>query len=168
VYTHEINKHKAAVWRGWEPPKHQQQYPAVAGRSRRWNTFLNQWEDDVEPDNAPRRLHRPNEMGKMEFAMYVRNSNLKKGDLVASKWSKTPYHARGVYRIKDIQEIHHFVSDWGTAESGPYILTLQSVNPKEQTIQGGPGMYTKVIGNDIPDEWTQLLLSQELPPDYGC
>lgn len=101
-----------------------------------------------------------NEMTKLDFARYLKQMHFVVGDLVTHKMAHAPYHARGVYQIADIKEIHHFVNDWGTQESGPHILTLQPVKKTDHTLVGGPGMYTKVTGDDIPEEWVELLAKE--------
>lgn len=171
MITQEINKHKSAVWNGWQRPTTPQHYPVVAGKSRRWNTLTHVWEDDpTERDSMgrsrERNVYNMNEMSKIDFARYLGQQPFKKGDLVASKWAHAPYHVRGVYQITDIKEVHHFVNDWGSADSGPHILTLQPIKSTDHALVGGPGMYVPVTGDDIPAEWVEFLKDKELP-DYG-
>ncbi len=135
VITQEINKYKQEVT---YTTTH---YPTKPPTQNHWPHFT-----------------RPtNEMGKMEFALLLRNMGYAKGDFVVAKVVATGSvpPASAIYRVSEIDEIHHFVGDWGSAYSGPVITTLESWQPIRPW-KTGCKIWRKYEG-PLPPEWRDVL-----------
>ncbi len=148
MITHHINKHAA--------PVHQHgQWPSY------YRPRLQHYDRPSPPVLLPyqHRAASPNAMSKLEYAIYLRDLPVKVGDLVTTKFTQKPYHARGVFRIQSIDELHHYVT-WGAPEIGPMCLNLQGITQDGVsfiTHKGGGNFYHKIADDDIPLLWKEYL-----------
>lgn len=97
-----------------------------------------------------------NAMGKLEYALYLQRLSYRCGDLVVSNNARSPYQAYEVYRVKDIDEVHHFVK-WGNAYTGPLVLNLETVYGHTLPVKHGANLYKKVDVGEIPGQWQDKL-----------
>ena len=96
------------------------------------------------------------EMGKLEYAMYLRNLPFKKGDCVVSTWASTPYIPEEVFRINDISEIHRFVA-FCAPMTGPLCLELETFSSGLMPGRKGGNLYKKVMPHEMPILWKEKI-----------
>lgn len=97
-------------------------------------------------------------MDKQQYANYVTNLGLQKGDLVVLKGCPTPFGLYNIWRIEDIEEIHHLVKDWGSHTTGPYILTFSDWRGTVRSYKGGAEMYERIEDiESLPKDWRNTL-----------
>jgi hypothetical protein len=101
----------------------------------------------------------PKQMGKLEYALYLRNLPLKKGMLVVSKYlgDYQQYHTWQVYKIVDILEIHRFV-EYGDENVGPKCLVLQHFDGQTLEWKGGGNQYKEANYELLPQPWKERLI----------
>lgn len=103
----------------------------------------------------------PNVMGKMEFAIYLRDLKIKKGDWVTYNTRNIQLSNYNVYKVLDFDEIHYLIKSWGTPESGPIVMTLGGYRENRENghvvperavpWKAGPGLYMKVDHDKVPE-----------------
>jgi len=93
-----------------------------------------------------------NEMGKLEYALFIRNLPFKIGDLIVPIIYLAPYYAHDVVKLISIDEIHRLVKYLGK-EIGPLCLRLEEVSGKTRPAPGGALLYKKVDHEHIPLMW---------------
>ena len=91
------------------------------------------------------------EMGKLEYALYLKNLKYGVGDWVVSKHIRPPLLLREIYKVVMIDEIHRFIS-FGHPDIGPLCLTLE--NAWGQLVEGKRGgtFYRLVEPYELPNE----------------
>lgn len=91
------------------------------------------------------------EMGKLEYALYLKNLPYGVGDWVVSKHIRPPLLLREVYKVVMIDEIHRFIS-FGHPDIGPLCLTVE--NAWGQLVEGKRGgtFYRLVEPHELPNE----------------
>lgn len=92
------------------------------------------------------------EMGKLEYALYIKNLGYKKGDLIVKKHAMPPYLHNEVYKVYDIMELHRFVQ-WGGEGIGPRCLVLQDIQGYIVPGYAGADMFKKVEYSNCPEGW---------------
>ncbi len=93
-------------------------------------------------------------MDKVEYAKYIAGLPFKVGDIVVNRYyQKNINPERDLMRVMAIEEVHHFVKDWGHSEmSGPACLTLEQDPGRPWGYQACAGLYVKWEG-EIPQKW---------------
>ncbi len=93
-------------------------------------------------------------MDKVQYAKYIASLPFKAGDLVINKYYQKHINPeRDVQRVKAIEEVHHFVKDWGhSEESGPACVTLENRPGMESPYKACAGLYVKWEG-ETPNIW---------------
>lgn len=102
----------------------------------------------------------PKQMGKLEYALYLRNLPLKKGMLVANRYvgNYKTYHTWQVYKIVDILEIHRFV-EYGDDGIGPKCLVLEHFDGTTLDWKGGGNQYKEAVFDLLPQQWKDRLVA---------
>ena len=96
-------------------------------------------------------------MGKLEYAMFLKTLETKVGDLVISKYQMSPPRmAEIVHRVVSIDEVHRFV-EFGGPGIGPKCFNLQSVKGGNIEWKGGAILYRKLDPKHYPPEWIEIL-----------
>ena len=91
-------------------------------------------------------------MGKLEYALFLKTLPIKVGDLVTTQYQKAPFYPGTVYKVHSIDEIHKFV-EFCHPTIGPKCLNLQRVDGTVVPWKGGARLYHKIEDADIPQEW---------------
>jgi|SRR6266850_2005861 len=128
-----------------------------------WNPLSsnNNWPYPINQNTNHR--HQPNmvtryEMDKQQYAAYITEKGFQKGDLVALKGAPRPLTLYNVWRITDIEEIHHLVKDWGTGHTGPYVMTFEDFRGTIRGYKGAPGLYARIEDlEELPQDWKDTL-----------
>lgn len=98
-------------------------------------------------------------MGKLEYAMYLRNLPLKKGMVVVNKVVvNRPYHKWQCYLIEDILEIHRYVQ-YDNDAVGPLCLVLKHWDGDVCAWKGGGNQYKEAEFEHLPQEWKDKLIA---------
>jgi hypothetical protein len=90
-------------------------------------------------------------MGKLEYALYLKNLKYGVGDWVVSKYIRPPLLMREVYKVVSIDEIHRFVK-FGHPSIGPMCLTLENAWGQPAGGKQGGEMYRLVEEHELPLE----------------
>lgn len=91
------------------------------------------------------------EMGKLEYALFLKNLTYGIGDWVVSKYIRPPLLMREIYKVVNIDEIHHFVK-FGHPSIGPLCLTLENCWGQLLSGKQGAEMYRLVQDEELPLE----------------
>jgi hypothetical protein len=93
------------------------------------------------------------QMGKLEYAMYIRNLPIKVGDLVAPSMSTPPYNDYQVCRVKGIDEIHRFVVFGQNSE--PMCLELEEWTGRVRSGRAIPKYFKTISPDEYPARWRE-------------
>jgi len=93
-------------------------------------------------------------LNKLEYAQYISQLLVKKGDLVCAHNAMRPLSNWNTYEVEDIQEIH-YLCDMAGPGTGPLCLRLKAWNGNK--FNGGGDMYVKAKWEDLTDEWKNVL-----------
>lgn len=99
---------------------------------------------------APKKM-----MGKLEFAMAVKNSGLKRGMFVVHKLARPPYTAYQVFQIDSIDEIHRLVQQ---SNNGPLCLNFLTFSGTLCKWKGGLDEYIAIDAKDVPPTWESTIV----------
>lgn len=156
MITQKIAPHKSK-YLGWVPhvnytPQRQVQVlqQPVGAVQRSEKQFLN----DYRQTNAK---------SKGEFAFYLRSLEVKgfrKGAYVVSFAAAKPYIDQQIHRVAELDEIHHFVQDWGTEYSGPQIITLEYFGRNQQPFKTCPGWYKPISEEELTLGWLERIAEE--------
>jgi hypothetical protein len=108
--------------------------------------YLKEFKTSYYPSFTPPTQY---DMGKLEYAMFLRNLPYKVGDWVVSRHVNTPLLKREVFKVVAIDEIHRFVT-FGHPTVGPMCLTLASMWGDVLTGRHGANVYRKVDDHELP------------------
>jgi len=100
------------------------------------------------------------EMGKLEYATYLRDLPLKKGMLVVHKSlpDGVQYHTWQVYQIEDIMELHRYV-EYDIPDIGPKCLVLRHFDGNLLEWKGGGNQYKEAKFDLLPRQWKERLIA---------
>jgi hypothetical protein len=112
---------------------------------------INNPDSNDRPLNPPRYQDHIHRLSKLEYGFFLRDLKIKKGDIVASKYTQKPYNKFVVFKVVEIDEVHLFV-EFGPSTVGPICLNLTSINGSH-AFKGGASIYEKVEEADYPEEW---------------
>ena len=95
------------------------------------------------------------EMSKGEYALYLKKIPFKKGDLVVSIYTNSvPLRQWDIQLVFDIQEVHHFVDDWGNELTGP--RCVGTITSQGNRVWICPNLYRKCTVDELPDFWKDV------------
>jgi len=99
------------------------------------------------------------QMGKLEYAQFLKGLKVKAGDWIVHETAKAPYTIWQVYKCIYIEEIHHNVKNWGSHSSGPWCglyrgweTTNFAPDGRGQARSFSPRHYKTVDHADVPDQ----------------
>lgn len=93
-------------------------------------------------------------MGKLEYAMFVRNLPFKVGDLIVPIHYNPPYPDYMVTRLRSIDEIHRFIQ-FGRNDAGPMCLELEEFDGRIRPGRAAAKIYKLVNPSEYPDKWKE-------------
>lgn len=104
----------------------------------------------LDPDKYDRPSYNEHSMSKLAYALYLRNLEIKVGDLVVSKYTAQPFSKYSIYRIESIDEIHRYVK-FNAPHIGPDCLNLKGTNGNSSYFKAGANLYRKVLPEELPE-----------------
>ena len=96
----------------------------------------------------------PPQMGKLEYALFLKNLPIKIGDLVVPSLSAPPYHDYQVCKVVGIDEIHRFIT-FGANNSGPMCLELEEFTGRRRPGRASPSYYRTLNPSEYPHRWKE-------------
>jgi hypothetical protein len=94
------------------------------------------------------------QMGKLEYALFLKNLPIKIGDLVVPSLSTPPYYDYQVCKVVGIDEIHRFIT-FGANNSGPMCLELEEFTGRRRPGRASPSYYRTLNPSEYPDRWKE-------------